>query len=161
MLLHTLTPLAEPAVPAISAITSIYPTPSTTSHSYPALIPATEDHDFLLYRDQLENPVLILGPQVLGLASPSETWQGAQFGLGATARASQVPLCYYLVGALNADKQKQVFQTCLTGKMTTLIKLQLSYVEGPLHLKPAWQQPQLNWYPSKGRRPLLEHYLLQ
>lgn len=65
MLLQTLTPLAEPAVPAISAIMSIYPTPSTTSHSYPALIPATEDHDFLPYRDQLENPVLILGHRYL------------------------------------------------------------------------------------------------
>ena len=97
MLLQTLTPLAELAVPATLAIMPIYPPLP------PPSVPIQTQ--FVTLGLRTSPPVLVSGPQGLGLVSPSKTWQGTQFGLGATPRAGQFPLCHYPVGGLNANEQ--------------------------------------------------------
>ena len=105
MLLQTLPPLAELAVPATLAIMPIYPPlpqPSVSTQPQFLILGLRTSPP---YRDQLENPVLVSGAQGLGLVSPSKTQEGTQFGPGATSGVGQFPLCHYLIGGLNSNGQ--------------------------------------------------------
>ena len=68
MLLQTLTPTAELAVPAWP----IYPTPPAPSIPIQPQFLALGLRTSLPSRDQLQNRVLGFGAQVLGLVSPSK-----------------------------------------------------------------------------------------
>ena len=90
MLLQTLTPLAELAVPAILAIMPIISNPLAPIIPIQPQFLALGLKTSLPNRGQLENPVLGFGAQVLGLVS-CKIWQGTQFGPEATPRGRQFP----------------------------------------------------------------------
>lgn len=142
MLLGTSTPLAEPAVPAISAM-SIYPTPSTTSHSYPALIPATRDHDFPSLQRSIRKSCANSGTQVLGRASPSRPGRVPNLGWEPLPEQGKFPYAIILQGP-KCRQTETSFSDSFNWQDGNSYKIKPSYREDPLHLKPTWQHPQLN-----------------